>query len=131
MRALTCLMLAACGGGASDIETSAELDGGWAIKSGQPDGAADHVSFEDNSPGFAFTLTSAGGTFGNGTYNVQVPEGLVLLFPVTPANTTWCSPGATIDGDTLCFDPFDADLCGLAVGRVPVESPVVGCYARD
>jgi hypothetical protein len=131
MRVIWIVALAACGGGAEDVEQSSDLFGRWALESGEPAAAAPEVRFDD--PGFAFALTTADGEFVNGTYNVQAGEAdhLVLLFPVDPPNTTWCSPGATIDGDEVCFEAFDADRCSLTVGRIPVEGPVVGCYTRQ
>ncbi|MEO8699877.1 MAG: hypothetical protein ABI867_07525 [Kofleriaceae bacterium] len=121
------LGLVACGGG-TPVEQTSDLLGHWQIETGQPDASARSVTFEEAGP--AFSMTTSGDNFANGTFNVQIEEGLVLLFPVDPANTTWCSPSASInrDGEEVCFDAFDAARCALAVGRVPVESPLVGCY---
>jgi hypothetical protein len=128
--ALLSALAVACGGGDEDVSKSDDLIGRWVHSSGGAS-PAQKVTFEDDAiAGFTFTITLSASSFTSGTFEVLADGGAVLLYPANPSATTWCAPGAAFDGDNICFDAFDASVCG-ALPRPGVESPLSGCFAPD
>jgi hypothetical protein len=128
--AIFTLTVAACGGGPEDITTANQLLGGWTHSDGgtMP---AESVTFEkDPIAGLTFVASLDSATFANGTFEVLAESGFVLLYPASPANTTWCSPGATIEEGVICFEDFGAE-CDALVGRPGVPSPMSGCFEPE
>lgn len=126
---LLLVVVAACGDGTYEIAESSDLVGRWTHASGGQN-SAKHITFEHDTQAnaFTFTVTLADSTFTSGTFEVN--NGLVLLYPTTPADTTWCSPGAGYDGKQICYDAFGS-ACNAAPGRAGVMSPISGCYTHD
>ncbi|MBX3160664.1 MAG: hypothetical protein KF773_32155 [Deltaproteobacteria bacterium] len=128
--ALLCTLVACGGDGTDDVTKSKDLLGRWAHASGgtMP---AQKVTFDDDPiAGFTFTITLSAASFTSGTFEVLNDGGAVLLYPADPAATTWCAPGASFDGENICFADFDT-RCEQLPGRAGVRSPLSGCFAPD
>jgi hypothetical protein len=123
--------VAACGG-PEDITSSSQLLGRWDHSDGgtMP---AEKVTFEkDTTTGmtsFIATVALTATRFTGATFEVT-PDALVLVYPADPANTTWCSPGATLEDSTLCFEDFGS-VCDAIPGRPGVASPLSGCFTKE
>ncbi len=72
-----------------------------------------------------FTLMFDDGSAAAGTWEVN--NLYVLLYPAQPANTTWCVPNATRDGNSAKFDDFDSD-CNTSPHPPGIQSPLDGQY---
>jgi hypothetical protein len=122
------LAVAACGG-PEDITSSSQMLGRWNHSDGGTMPALTATFEKDATAGFIATVKLTETRFTGATFEVT-PDALVLVFPADPANTTWCSPGATIEESTLCFEDFGT-VCDEIPGRPGVASPLSGCFTKE
>ena len=83
------------------------------------------------SADLSYSMTLSDGSPSTGTYTVQDP--ILLVSPMNPAGTVWCSPKVVFsDSDnTLTFSTFEPTACAKAPGGTGSQSPLTGVYKHN
>jgi hypothetical protein len=118
---LVALVIAGCSN--DQVTTSSQVFGTWDRKLTDASlTIARKVALNDD---LTFTMEMDDGTMFMGTWEVN--NLFVLCYPAAPANTTWCVPNATRDGNSAKFDDFNSD-CGTSPHPPGLQSPLDGEY---